>query len=318
MVPTFQESKLEILHDRAQMLRKTRLFFEERAVLEVDTDILSVFAPVDAHIDVMQVDMGSGTIGYLHTSPEYGLKKLLSMGIGDIYQLSHVFRASEEGPMHRPEFTMLEWYRMHLSYEEFIEETLDLIKLFLGNLPTTILTYSNALKKFAKIDIAKASTKDLYACALENSLSIDAKDAKTWDHDTLLNLLFSFLVEPHLGKEELTVITEYPASQAALAKTKTVENRRVALRFEVYHLGLELANGYDELTDAKEQRRRFHAENEERLEMGKMALPIDEEFLAALEKGIPECRGVAVGFDRLMLLRHEKKNLIHVMPILEQ
>ena len=275
------------------MLAKTRQFFADRNVLEADTPILSSAAPVDAHIDVMRVEMGRGKVGYLHTSPEYGLKKLLAKGSGDIYQLGHVFRQDEEGPLHSPEFTMLEWYRVGMPYETFIEETLDLIRLFLGELPSETLTYREAFLKYAKVNYTQDDLIPL--------LHPFSPDAIHWDRDTQLDLLFTHLIEPHLGSDKLTVITDYPTSQAALAKTALVNEEQVAKRFEVYFNGIELSNGFDELTNAQEQRIRFEAENQKRIELGKEALPIDEEFLKALAT-LPDCCGVAVGFDRLVAL----------------
>lgn len=305
-------SKQKILQDRGAMLAAVRRFFAEREVLEVDTNILSTTAPIDAHIDVMFVNTGKGKLGYLHTSPEYALKKLLASGSGDIYQLSHVFRANEEGPWHHPEFSMLEWYRLELSYEEFIEETLDLIRLFLGNLPKETLAYRDLLKKYGGIDCLTASQAELYQCVCQRK--IDVHQAATWDSDTLLNLLFTHLVEPELGQGKLSVVMEYPASQAALSKThKTPDNYLVSDRFEIYHKGIELANGYDELTDPIEQRNRLEKENAQRLVLGKTSLPIDESFIHALEIGLPDCCGVAVGFDRLMQLRHNAKVISDVI-----
>lgn len=275
------------------MFAAARKFFAERNVLEVDTDVLRPAAPIDTYIDVMQVQMGSGRIGYLHTSPEYELKKLLAQGSGDIYQMSHVFRAGEEGPRHCPEFTMVEWYRVGMDYEPFIQETLDFIRLFLPDLPSEILTYREAFLRFAQIDYIN---DDLTPHLLPFSST-----AKDWDRDTQLNLLFSHIIEPHLGQGRLTVITDYPASQASLAKAILVDGIKVGHRFEVYHQGIELANGFDELTDPVEQRIRLEEENGKRISIGKAELPIDEEFIAALYH-LPESCGVAVGFDRLMLL----------------
>ena len=257
----------------------------------MDTPILSPKAPVDAYIDVMRVDMGPGEIGYLHTSPEYAMKKLLAKGSGDIYQLSHVFRANEKGPLHMPELTMLEWYRLSLSFEELIQETLELTHLFLGPLPRETLTYREAFRTHAALDPFK---DDLLPKILTFSPS-----AKEWDRDTQLNLLFSHLVEPQLGRDKLTVITEFPGTQAALAKTEIREDFEVAKRFEVYFQGVELANGFDELADGKVQMHRFLRENQKRIDMGKEALPIDEEFVEALDR-LPDAVGVAVGFDRLV------------------
>jgi lysyl-tRNA synthetase class 2 len=296
------------------MMASARVFFAKRGVTEVDCPALSSSSSIDAHIDVMKVDVLENHLGYLHTSPEYGMKRLLADGIGDIYQLSHVFRKGELSKKHQPEFTMVEWYRIGLSFEPFIEETLDFIRLFLGELPSDSISYRNALKQYAGIDYVLASTQDLLACAKKHQLHLpDHSDS--WDKDTLLQLLISFVVEPHLGQNGLTVLWGYPASQAALAQTRFLEDEPIAERFEIYYRGIELCNGYHELTDALEQRRRLAAENEERLQLGKQALKIDEHFLKALEKGIPDCCGVAVGFDRLMLLRHGKSNLEDVLPL---
>lgn len=287
-------SRCGTLIERARMYKRARQFFEERNILEVDTPILSKAAPIDAFIEVMKVDMGEGQIGYLHTSPEYGLKKLLAKGSGDIYQLSHVFRANEESPLHMPEFTMLEWYRVGMTFANFIEETFDFIHIFLPNLPCEILTYREAFLKFAQIDYLK---DELFTHTAHFS-----KDSNNWDRDTQLNLLFSHLVEPQLGKDKLTAIINYPESQAALAKTDYDEQKTlVAKRFEIYFNGIELGNGFEELTNSKEQKERLIHENKKRVSLGKQSLPLDEEFIEAVGK-LPACCGVAVGFDRLMML----------------
>lgn len=302
-VNTFLVSKLK---RRAALMGEVRHFFAQRGVIEVDTPILSPAAPIDPYIDIMEVDVGRGKVGYLHSSPEYELKKLLSAGSGDIYQLSHVFRQNEEGPLHRPEFMMIEWYRIGMDYFRFIEETVDLLRLFLGNLPFHLLTYRDAFQTRVGIDIGRPV--DFAQVARAHHLEL-SQEAIHWDKDTWLTLLFSSLIEPSLGQEELCVITEYPASQAALSKTTHVAGMDVARRFEIYYRGIELANGFEELTDPIEQRRRFEQDNRRRVALGKKALPIDESFLAALEAGMPESCGVAVGFDRLVML-HLKETSI--------
>jgi lysyl-tRNA synthetase class 2 len=293
------------------MFASVRSFFAERAVLEVDTPLLGKAAPIDLHIDVMSVPLKGGHLGFLHTSPEYAMKRLLSSGIGDIYQMGHVFRDGEVGHLHNPEFTMIEWYRIGMSFDDLISETLSLISLFLGNTSSQTLTYRQAFQKFAQIDYVHATPSDLIATAKSHALCLP-KDASSWDKDTLLQFLLGFIIEPKL--QELTVLRNYPATQSALARTQTCLDEEIALRFEIYYQGVELANGFHELADPAEQRRRFEEENQERLRHGKNALPIDENFLAALHQGLPDCCGVAVGFDRLMLLRHNKKTLSEVMP----
>jgi lysyl-tRNA synthetase class 2 len=295
------------------MLAAARSFFAKRDILEVDCPILGQSAPIDLHIDVMEVPVGPGVTGFLHTSPEYAMKRLISEGIGDIYHLGHVFRQNEIGPLHNPEFTMAEWYRHGLSYETFIEETVDFIRLFLGDLPVEILTYREALSRFAGFDYLQVDCKGLIEVATNNHLTLSDELLQA-DKDTLLQLLMSLLVEPHLGQDKLSVINYFPASQAALAKTCCNQEESVAKRFEIYFKGIELANGYDELADAEEQRIRLQKSQDQRIFLGKSPLKIDEQFIKALEKGFPDCRGVAVGFDRLMMLRHQKNSLTPILP----
>ncbi len=288
---TSQDSKITRLKDRAAMLAQARAFFSKRNILEVDCPILCGAAPIDLHIEIMSTSSNR----YLHSSPEYGMKRLLAQGIGDIYQLCHVFREGEVGRLHNPEFTMAEWYRHAFSFEQLIEETLDFIRLFLGPLPAERLSHKQALETYAQNAPLPA-------------------EASGWDFDTLSAYLMAFVVEPQLGKDTLTVITHFPASQAALAQTTTIDGETVAERFEIYYQGTELANGYHELTDAKEQRTRLHMANALRAAHNKSTLPIDEHFLDALNTGLPDCCGVAVGFDRLMLLRHKAESLSEILP----
>lgn len=304
--------KLAILRDRAVMLAKARAFFAERNVYEVDCPILSASASVDAHIDLIPVHP-KGEIRYMHSSPEYSMKRLLSDGMGDIYQISHVFRNGESSNKHNPEFTMAEWYRVGMSFAEMMEETVDFARLFLGNLPFEIISYREAFQKFVGIDYVKASIDDLVKHLKKKNIEV-YQSAIEEGKDSILNIALGSLVEPHLGKDNLCVLAYYPASQAALAQTRWHGDEKVSERFEVYHQGLELSNGYHELVNAREQRVRFEEANVERLKLGKETLPIDENFLAALEKGLPDCCGVAVGFDRLMMLRHQTKNIADVIP----
>lgn len=296
------------------MLSQVRAFFSERGVLEVDCPALSQHSPIDQHIEVMQITFRSGKKAYLHTSPEYGMKRLLSLGSGDIYQMSHVFREGEWGALHNPEFMMVEWYRLGFSLEQLIEETLEFIHLFVGTLPAEKMSYRQAFQKHLGIDYLNVTREKLLEIAAAQKIHL-SDEAPHWSKETLLDLLMSFCIEPELGKDILTVITDYPATQAALARVEKKEDEWVAKRFEISHQGIELANGYHELTDPKEQRRRLHQENEKRKSVGKEALPLDEHFLRALERGIPECSGVAVGFDRLMLLREKKEHLAEILPI---
>ena len=311
-VNTSLECKLSLLQDRAHMLKLARAFFDARHVLEVDCPAISAAAPIDLHIDIMKVILKDASQRYLHTSAEYGMKRLLAAGMGDIYQLSHVYREGEKGSRHNPEFTMVEWYRLNFSFNDFLEETLDFIRLFVGDFPSSIYTYREAFHKFTGIDYLNADIETLHDLLASHAISLSRNQA--WDKNSLLNMAMSFIVESHLGQNELTAIDHFPASQAALAKTFIKNDEHVAERFEVYCKGIELANGYHELTDHEEQKKRFEEANQERLSRGKDSLPIDYNFINALASGLPECRGVAVGFDRLMMLRNGKTHIADVIP----
>jgi lysyl-tRNA synthetase class 2 len=300
---------LSLLHNRAALLAEIRSFFSQRAVLEVDCPALSCTAPIDQHIDVMKVCVANAT-GYLHTSPEYRMKRLLSYGIKDIYQLSHVFRDNEFGRWHNPEFTMLEWYRIDWSLEQLIAETLSLLQMSLGELPTQTLTYQEAFIQATKIDCDTCSIQQLLDCL--KIFEIQLSDAN-WDRDSLIHLVMGSIVEPNLDPNYLTVIIDFPATQAALAKTRLVHRKLVACRFEVYYKNVEIANGYQELIDPQENRLRIEKDNQIRISMGKEPLPIDEKFIQDLQQ-FPSCCGVALGFDRLLALKYGFNSLKPILP----
>ena len=303
---------LLILRDRALMLQRARQFFSHRHVMEVDCPILSELASVDVHIDLIEVRPKNSPKRYLHTSPEYGMKRLLSRGIGDIYQISHVFRDGEHGSKHNPEFMMAEWYRIGMSFEDLMQETIDFISLFLGDLSWNKVTYKDAFLQFCGFDPFQADVAELtaYLQKIITPQPVDPKASK----DDLLNQILALEIEPHLGRQGLTVFAYYPPEQAALAQTKVVDGVEVAERFEIYYQGMELCNGYFELIDPAEQEERFFEANDQREKIGKEKLPIDKRFLAALWEGLPGCSGVAVGFDRLMMLRHHAKHIADVIP----
>ena len=307
------ESKIPLLKDRAHMFHRARLFFSNLGLLEVDTPILSPAAPIDLHIDIMTTQMHDGRTGFFHSSPEYAMKRLIGAGLTDIYQISHVFRFGEEGRLHNPEFTMMEWYQKDCSFEKIIKDTVSFIKIFLGDIPEAQMSYRDLVNKYTGIDYVTASIEDLTNYIKETSEGYP-EDLLSWDKDTLLQYIISFFIEPDLGKEELFILKHFPASQGALAKLQTKGDEMIALRFEIYYQGIELANGYHELTDPKEQQKRLEQANLKRSSIGKKEMPIDLELIAALEKGLPDCSGVAVGFDRLMMLRHKKQTLSPILP----
>lgn len=288
------------------MMAKTRKFFAENKVLEVDCPALNRLPALDANIDSMEVEISDQMKAYLHTSPEYWMKRLLSQGMGDIYQLSHVYRKSELGSLHQPEFTMVEWYRIRFTLHQILKETLKYISLFLGEKPIEYFTYQELFETYLHINPFTITTEDLFHIAKENDLELEK------DHDLLLQGLLCHCIEPKLRSLQLVVVRYFPPSQAALAKIENIQGTNVAMRFEVYYQGVELANAYEELNDPKEQKKRFEKENLQRKKQNKLLYPIDVEFLQAL-KNLPPCSGVSVGFDRLMMLKHQKESLHEVM-----
>ncbi len=283
------------------MLQRARKFFFERNILEVDCGALVKRAPIDANIDVISAAVSNTESGYLHTSPEYAMKNLLSLGMGDIFFLGHVFRKGEVGRLHNPEFTMAEWYRIDISFEEMIQETCAFLSLFLGDLPIQKLSYRDAFTKYAGINYSKDSLDSLVP-------------SSNWSRETKLDYILSHKIEPHLGKEEFTILTDYPPSQAALARLIEKQGELVAERFEIYFSGVELANGYHELSDPFELKNRFTLENSARKERGQEPYLLDDAFLNAMEKGIPDCCGVSVGFDRALMLQSKAKRLSEILP----
>lgn len=304
---------LGVLRDRAAQFDKVRRFFADRNVLEVDCPSLTTGAPVDLHIDLFKVSDAPHHSRYLHSSPEYCMKRLLALGIGDIFQLGHVYRQGEVGKLHNPEFMMAEWYRMGFTFQQMMDETAAFVKLFLGEMPVEVISYREAILKYAKIDYVKATDCELLAILKTNRISM-YEGIENDGRDALLNLILAELVEPQLGRGAITLLAYYPSSQAALACIVQRQDESVAERFEIYVDGVELANGYHELVDPVEQRERFIQSNQQRIKHGKESLPIDEFFLEALKQGIPDCCGVAVGVDRLMMLRHKASSLSEVIP----
>lgn len=292
------------------MLQEARAFFAARRILEVDCCALRPCAAIDANIDVIKASPSNFETGFLHTSPEYAMKRLLARGSGDIYYLGHVFRKGDIGRLHNPEFAMAEWYRQGIPFSELIQETCDFLFLFLGPLPIRTIGYREAFERYAGIDYTAASLGEIQKTAHK----FGASDSDHWNRGTYIHFLLTHAIEPHLGRKELTILTDYPPHEAALAKVIEKNGEKVAERFEVYHESVELANGYHELADSSELRQRFHKENEIRRSQGKESYRLDEPFLAALDDGFPECCGVSVGFDRALMLRRKAQSLAEVLP----
>jgi lysyl-tRNA synthetase class 2 len=287
---------------RAAMLAEARAFFAQRGVLEVETPILSAAAVSDPQLESLATRI-AGMPGefYLQTSPEYSMKRLLAAGSGDIYQICKVFRDAERGRWHNPEFTMIEWYRLGADDTALMDEVEALVSRLLQPQrrlwSAERLSYSSALERHAGVDAHQASDAQLTAAAQRHGIVCEAR----LDRDAKLDLLMGLVVGPQLGRDRPCFICDYPASQAALARLKP-GLPPVAARFELYLDGVELANGFHELQDAAEQRRRFNRDLILRAERGQQRRPIDERLIAALEHGLPECAGVALGFDRLAAL----------------
>ena len=308
--PWGPSASLETLRARAAALSRIRAFFAARGVLEVDTPQLAPVSATDPLLDSIPAQpFRDGRHWYLQTSPEFLLKRLLAAGSGPIYQLGKCFRRGEAGPRHNPEFTMLEWYRPGFDLDALIGEVAALAGELVPGLPLLRAPYRELFRQHAGLDPFTDTDAALraHAAAL-------APDAAGWDRDALLDLLFSARVEPQLGHGVLQVVTEFPASQAALARTQVdAQGDRVAARFELFMRGLEIANGYDELCDPVELRRRFEADNEERARRGLEVIPVDERLLAAMAHGLPDCSGVALGVDRLLMVALGKQRIEEVI-----
>jgi lysyl-tRNA synthetase class 2 len=293
---------LAALRRRAEALRVAREFFRARGVLEVETPAL-VHSPVsDVNIGSVRAQVpGWDAPLYLHTSPEYAMKRLLAAGSGDIYQVCRVYRGAERGRHHNPEFTMIEWYRLGYTLEQLMLEVAALVSALLGDetLPVEMQSYREVVARHAGFDPLEAPDRELQAGAA--LLGLDPAKAAATSRDELLDLIVGAKVGPALGERSLTFVHRYPASQAALARLDAADPR-VALRFELYHRGVELANGFHELTNGAEQRARFAADQRSRRDRGLPVGELDQHLLAALDAGLPDCAGVALGFDRVLML----------------
>ncbi len=303
------------LATRAAMLSRARVYFACAGVLEVETPQLSHAAVSDVHLESVPAQVqGQGPM-YLHTSPEYAMKRLLASGVGDCWQMCRVFRDGERGRHHNPEFTLLEWYRLGFDVNRMMDDVEAAVAAMLANLrklrPAERLTYREALERHAGVDPATASTDALVAALATRGIGVPA--GIDGDRDALLDLIVSVIVGPALGRERPTFVHEYPASQAALARLIPGRPWPVAARFELYIDGVELANGFEELVDPAEQRSRFEADNAQRRRRGLPVRPLDERFLAALEHGMPDCSGVALGFDRLLMVGTGAKRIEDVI-----
>ena len=300
---------------RARLLRQLREFFHDRGFLEVETPVLSADTVVDRHLDPFSFNVGPSSgksqTFWLQTSPEFAMKRLLAAGAEAIYQVSRVFRQDEQGPLHNPEFTLVEWYRAGDDFRAGMQLTSDLCEALLGRGPAELLSYAEAFQRYVGLDPHATDIQDLIAAAWEcRSRPPDSMDRG--DRDGWLDWLLTERVQTHLGVERPVLLYDFPASQAALAQIRPGEPP-LAERFELYVSGWELANGYHELCDAGELRRRNARANELRRGDGKTALPEESRLLAAMERGLPPAVGCALGFDRLVMLAAGARSIDEVI-----
>lgn len=309
----------EVLRVRAATMRRVRAFFDERGFCEVDTPVLSADSVVDRHLDPVPVmlpddacQLGKGRALWLQTSPEFGMKRMLCGGLTAIYQLAHAFRIGERGQQHNPEFAMLEWYRVGDDMQAGMSLLAEFATEFLGGNSSQI-SFREAFQRELGIDPFRDEISDLARVAGTRSVSLP--DGAEADRELLVECLLSELVQPRLGIEGPTIVYDYPVWQSALAKTRQEGDVEVAERFELYYAGVELANGYHELTDGDELLRRNRRINQLRRGDGRFEIADESRLLAAMQRGLlPGCAGVALGFDRLMMVLTHTDKIDRVIP----
>jgi len=300
------------LKQRAAILKSIRDFFAARDVLEVETPSLSQHTVTDPYIESIPATIRHGNQAqtyYLQTSPEYAMKRLLAAGSGSIYQICKAFRQDQIGHLHNPEFTMLEWYRIGFDHHDLMQELDELLQLILQCSPASMQSYQSIFLKYLNLDPHQTSISELKHCAAIQGIQLAAEinDVTTW-----LQLLFTHCIEAQLGKDKPCFIYDFPVEQAALAKIQPGKTPTAA-RFELYVDGIELANGFHELQDAQEQKKRFENNNVERRKLKLAPLPVDTRLLKALEHGLPESAGVAMGLDRLIMIKTKNQEIRDVI-----
>ncbi|MCR9208066.1 MAG: EF-P lysine aminoacylase EpmA [bacterium] len=309
------------LKQRAEMLREVRRFFDDRGFIEVQPPCLSRDCVVDAFLDPIEVEASQvGLVSepdspakfYLQTSPESAMKRLLAEGAPSIYAITPVFRKGETGTRHNVEFSMLEWYEVGGDAASAIKLLGDLAVEVLQSPPYKTVTYREAFEKHLGFDPIETPIGDLHA--LVDELDTSLAESIGLDRDALLDVLLSERIEPIFANDAPTILTRYPLTQAALAKP-CQDDPQCAERFELFYRGVELANGYDELLDADELKKRYEHNNQIRLAHGRPALAVETTLLRAMRQGLPECSGVALGIDRLLMLRVDAHSIEEVVPL---
>ncbi len=306
-------ASFDALQLRAETLAKIRAFFADRGVMEVETPVLARAPVTDPHLHALSCryrgpGAADGLTLYLQTSPEYAMKRLLAAGSGPIYQICRAFRDGEAGRRHNPEFTILEWYRPGWDHHRLMDEVDELLAATLGSRSGERVSYAEAFVRYAGLNPHHESD----AVLRDRVRDLGVPSANELTRNDLLDLVLTHLIEPKLGHCQPTFLHDYPASQAALARVRDGDPP-LAERFEVFVEGVELANGYHELTAPAEQRQRFEADLEARRRLGLPEVPIDGQLLAALEHGLPGCAGIALGLDRLLMVVTGTRNLSDIL-----
>lgn len=291
----------ETARERARVVDAIRRFFARRNVVEVSTPLITDSGVTDLHVESLRLADGR----FLRTSPEYAHKRLLAAGVGDLYELGPVFRAGEHGRRHREEFLLLEWYRVGWEWSALAEEVVALVRELTPGRGWKVRTiaWRDLVLEHTGVALESASDRQLRAAAGDAPGELDQPELLDW--------LFATRIQPALPRDQLTVVHDFPACQAALARLKPGQPQW-AERFEAFAGGLELANGYRELTDPDQQRRRFEADNSRRRALGRAPMPVDSRLIDALESGLPECSGVALGVDRLMMLHRRATDIAEI------
>jgi lysyl-tRNA synthetase class 2 len=305
-------ARLAALQLRAGLLARVRAYFAATGALEVETPVMVGAAVTDVHLESLEVRRADGTsAGFLQTSPEYAMKRLLCAGAPDLFQVARVFREGERGRNHNPEFTMVEWYRLGMDHLALMDDVESLLRALLEPLravgPTRVVTYAAAFRESLGCDPLESTAGELEACLHARGTDVPATLAG--DHDGLLDLAMATHVAPGFAGDRLTFVLDFPASQAALARIRGP----VASRFEAFWGGLELANGFHELGEAAEQSRRFDVDLAERARRGRPHHEPDRHLLAALAAGLPPCAGVAMGFDRVAMIASGARRIDEVI-----
>jgi lysyl-tRNA synthetase class 2 len=303
----------ENLQLRARILAEIRAFFSARSVMEVETPLLGAAAATDPHLDSFACryhgpHAPQGCDLYLQTSPEFAMKRLLAAGSGPIYQICKAFRNGEAGRRHNPEFSLLEWYRPGVDHHGLMDEVEALIDALLHTGPARRMSYEALFEQALGLDVFRLSVDQARACLREHGVNVNLDETT---RDDWLALILTHILEPRLGPGAV-FIHDFPASQAMLARLDGNDPPR-AQRFELYVDGVELANGFHELADAAEQRRRFEQDRHQRRRHGLAEVPMDETLIHALQHGLPDCAGVALGLDRLLMLAAETDCIAEVV-----